>query len=113
MTAIAYFDIVAWPTKQRMAEILQQAGLRVAVGRYSIRVLDCDNFQFCEYGGDLGDPVLIADADDVAALLEDCQLVSDALAKASVPHRIEIHDADSAESALTLQHRWPPGPTRI
>lgn len=52
-----------------MAEILREAGLRIYVGRYSIRVEDCSHFVFQEYGGDLGDPVIDAAAESAEDLL--------------------------------------------
>ena len=40
-----------------MGEILRGAGLRVTVGKYSVRIDDCSHFIFQDYGGNLGDPV--------------------------------------------------------
>jgi hypothetical protein len=75
-----------------MATILRAAGLRVHVGRYSIRIEDCGRFVFQQYGGDLGDPVIDAAADTVSDMLRDGQMVSDALSRSGIRHRFEIYD---------------------
>jgi hypothetical protein len=95
-----------WPTKDRMAAILRDAGLRVYVGRYSVRVEDCSYFVFQEYGGDLGDPAIEADADSVEELMREGRLVSEALARAGVRHRFEIYDVQDKLCGY-LHHEWP------
>jgi hypothetical protein len=62
-------ELAAWPSKEGMADILGAAGFAVTVGRYSIRVEGHSRFKFQEYGGDLGDPVIDADAGSVAELV--------------------------------------------
>jgi hypothetical protein len=99
-------EIPAWPSKRRLSAILGEAGLTVAIGRYSVRVEDCSHFIFQEYGGDLGVPVIEADADSAEELLRDAKLVSEALARAGVRHRFEIYD-DRPEMAGYLHHEWP------
>src|SRR5262249_35174815 len=85
-------QLATWPTKDGMVAILQNAGLRAHVGQYSVRVTDCSHFVFQEYGGDLGDPAIDADADTVEDMIREGGLVSDALARAGIRHRFEIYD---------------------
>jgi hypothetical protein len=89
-----------------MAAILRDAGLQVYVGRYSIRIEDCSHFVFQEYGGDLGDPSIDADADTADDMIREGKLVSDALAKAGLVHRFEIYD-HRPEMVGYLHHGWP------
>ena len=85
--------IVDWPTPiDRMTEILRAGGLHVIQGRYSIRVSDCSHFIFQQYGGDLGEPMIEADAETVERMVSDAELVSRALEKFSVYHSFEIYD---------------------
>jgi len=76
------------------------------VGRYSVRVEDCSYFVFQEYGGDMGDPSIDADADTVEEMMREGQLVSEALARAGVRHRFEIYD-DHDNLSGYLHHEWP------
>lgn len=99
-------ELSVWPTKDRMAEILREAGLRISVGLYSIRVEDCSHFVFQEYGGDLGDPVIETDADSAEDMLREGKLVSNALARAGIRHRFEIYDHHSNMVGY-LHHDWP------
>jgi hypothetical protein len=100
-------QLAVWPPKEQMATILCDGGLRIQVGRYSVRVEDCSHFVFQEYGGDLGDPSIDADADTVGEMMREGRLVSDALARAGVKHRFEIYD-DSDKLAGYLHYDWPP-----
>jgi hypothetical protein len=95
-----------WPTKIAMASLLDGAGLRVYVGQYSVRVDDCDHFIFEEYGGDLGDPTISADAETAEAMITDAQLVSAALTAAKVRHRFEVYD-ENENLVCYLHHDWP------
>lgn len=95
-----------WPTKDCMATILRAAGLRVEVGLYSVRLVDCSHFVFQEYGGDLGEPSIDADADTVEDMMRDVRLVSDALARVGLRHRVEIYD-DSGRLVEYVHHEWP------
>lgn len=52
-----------------------------------MRVEDCSHFVFQEYGGDTGDPSIDADADTVADMIREAQLVSDALSRAGVKQK--------------------------
>jgi hypothetical protein len=99
-------QVAVWPTKDRMAMIIRDAGLRVHVGWYSVRVEDCSHFVFQEYGGDLGEPSIDADADSVDDMMREGRLVSEALSRAGVKHRFEIYD-DGNRLAGYLHHDWP------
>ncbi len=95
-----------WPDKKEMAAILRRAGLNITVGVYSVRVNDCDHFVFQQYGGDLGEPSIDADAESVTDMLHDGKLVSDALKMAGIRHRFEIYDHCSNRVGY-LHHDWP------
>ncbi|GAA4467204.1 hypothetical protein [Novipirellula rosea] len=95
-----------WPSKTEMARLMESAGFSVYVGRYSIRLQDCEHFVFQEYGGDLGDPQFDADASSLEKMLDDGGRVSAALASADVRHRFELYN-DSDEMVGYLHHRWP------
>ena len=99
-------ELAEWPSKNRMAAILRDAGLRVYVGRYSIRVKDCSHFVFREYGGDLGEPSIDADSDCADNMTREAKLVSDALIKAGIVHRFEIYDHRD-DMVEYLHHGWP------
>jgi len=101
-----YGQIDDWPSKAEMARLLKSAGLSVYVGRYSIRLQDCEHFVFQEYGGDLGDPTIDVDASSLEIMLDDCGRVSAALASADIRHRFELHN-DFDEIVGYLHHRWP------
>ena len=89
-----------------LAEVLANAGLRIQVGRYSIRVLGCEHFVFEQLGGDLGEPQVEADALSVDDMMRDGRLVSAALAAAGIRHRFEIYGGDD-EMVGYLHHDWP------
>ncbi len=101
-----YGQIDDWPRKTEMARLMESAGFSVDVGRYSIRLQDCEHFVFQEYGGDLGDPQLDADASSLEKMLDDAGRVSTALASAGIRHRFELYN-DSDEMVGYLHHRWP------
>jgi hypothetical protein len=100
-------ELESWPSKEGMAAILRSAGLEVTVGMYSVRVEGHSHFKFQEYGGDLGDPVIDADAETVAELLATARLVSEALSRAGVVHRFELYDDYNDRLAGYLHHGWP------
>jgi hypothetical protein len=102
-------QLASWPPKDEMASILRRAGLSVTVGQYSIRLDDCEHFVFQEYGGDLGDPSIDADADSSDHLLRDASRVSRALAEANIRHRFEIYDHNDVLAGY-LHHDWPIDP---
>jgi hypothetical protein len=106
MSAYIAGQLVSWPTKERMAALLRDAGLHVHVGRYSIRIDDCSHFTFQQYGGDLGDPSIEADAHSVEEMMREGKLVSDALAHAGIKHRFEIYN-DRDELSGYLHDEWP------
>lgn len=89
-----------------MARVLTQAGLRILVGACSLRIEDLGHFCFQNYGGDLCEPDIDADADSVEELRRDAQLVSDALARAGIRHRFELYDARN-EMVGYMHHDWP------
>jgi hypothetical protein len=95
-----------WPSKKKMARLLGASGLSVIVGRYSIRIADCEHFIFQEYGGDLGEPVLDADASSLEQMFKDGGRVSAALAAANIRHRFELYN-ENEELVAYLHHRWP------
>ncbi|QDU54800.1 hypothetical protein [Aeoliella mucimassa] len=109
---ILFGEVDGWPSKQDMAEILRDADLRIYVGQYSIRILACEHFVFQEYGRDLGDPSIDADAESLKRMLADGMLVSDALADADIRHRFEIYCANQ-EQVGYLHHRWPEGDSAL
>lgn len=106
MSAYLVGQVASWPSKDSMAAILSDAGLRVDVGKYSIRVKDCSHFVFQEYGGDLGDPSIDADADSADEMIREGKLVSDALIRADVRHCFEVYD-DADRLCVYLHHEWP------
>jgi hypothetical protein len=106
MSARIAGEVAKWPTKDRMAATLRDAGLSVYVGKYSVRIEDCSHFVFQEYGGDLGDPSIDADADSADVMIREGKIVSDALARAGVKHRFEIYD-DSDKLCGYIHHEWP------
>lgn len=81
-----------WPSKTKMARLMEAAGFSVYVGRYSIRLQDCEHFAFQEYGGELGDPQFDADASSLEKMLEDGRRVSAALTAADIRHRFELYN---------------------
>lgn len=99
-------ELADWPSKDRMAAILRSAGLNLYVGKYAIRIEDCSDFVFQEYGGDLGEPSIDAAADTLEQITRDGSLVSDALARAGIKHRFEIYSEEGALSGY-LHHLWP------
>ena len=99
-------QLATWPSKDDLAGVQRSAGLHIYVGRYSVRVEDCEHFSFEQYGGDLGDPVIAADAETAEGLVRDARLVSSALASADLRHRFEIYDGND-NLADYLHHRWP------
>lgn len=76
------------------------------VGRYSIRLEDCEHFVFQEYGGDFGDPQIDADASTLEKMTADAERVSAALASEDIRHRFEIYDNNDAMVGY-IHHRWP------
>jgi len=104
--AVAFGELAPWPSRERLAELLTDAGLRVDLGRYALRVEDCEQFSFSDYGGDLGTPVLDAHAETVERMLRDARIVSDALCRARVRHRFEVYDEAMALRGY-VHFEWP------
>jgi len=102
-------ELTDWPSKRRMASILGDAGLKIHAGQYAIRVEDCSHFVFDQYGGDLGQPQIEADADSLEEMLREGKLISDALARAEIRHRFEIYNGRRPELAGYLHYDWPLG----
>jgi hypothetical protein len=98
--------LARWPDKQEMAAILRRAGLNISVGVYSVSVNDCNHFVFQQYGGDLGEPAIDADAESATDMLHDGKLVSDALSMEGIRHRFEIYDYRSRMVGY-LHYNWP------
>jgi hypothetical protein len=99
-------ELESWPALSEMATVLQAAGLRCTVGKYSIRIENCAHFVFLEYGADLGLPQIDADADSLDLMLQDASVVSAALRSADLKHRFEIYDENNKLVGY-LHHRWP------
>ena len=99
-------EVSPWPSKAGMADILRAAGLSVTMGRYAIRVDDCECFAFQAYGGDLGEPMIQASAETLERLLQDATRVSLALAAAGLRHRFEVYDGGERLAGY-LHHDWP------
>lgn len=99
-------ELSTWPSKEELAQALIAAGLRVYVGRYSVRVEDCESFSFEQYGGDISEPCIAADAETTEVMIKDGQLVSDALVAAGIRHRFEVYDGNNNLAAY-LHHNWP------
>lgn len=112
MTSDAYLagELAVWPDKGRMASLLRSAGLRVSVGRHSIRIADFSHFVFQEYGGDLGEPRIEADADSAEILASEAQRISDVLSGAGLVHRFEIYQDGIDEIKHYFHFGWPPNP---
>jgi len=89
-----------------MGQILRDAGLRVDVRKYSVRVEEDANISFEHYGGDLGEPSVEAFADSKADVLRDVEKVSTALACAGVVHRFTVYD--EGETAIAYFHHQLP-----
>ena len=93
-----------------MATLLRSAGFDVYVGRYSIRLKDCEDFALQEYGGDLGDPQFDVVATSLDRMLDDAGRFSAALTAAGIRHSLELYADDSDDLVGYLHHDWPQGP---
>jgi hypothetical protein len=105
-TAVLSGQCSPWPTKEALVRHLKDGGLRVSQGRYSVRIDDCSHFVFQHLGGDISSPTIDADADNAEVLLQEAQLVSNALAAAGVKHRFEVYDFNDKLVAY-VHHNWP------
>ena len=102
-----YGQLDPWPPKHAMAALLRSAGFDVCVGRYSIRLRDCEDFTLQEYGGDLGDPQFDAGASSLDAMLRDAGRFSAVLSGADIRHRLELYADNSDDMVGYFHHCWP------
>jgi hypothetical protein len=99
---VAYGSI-EWPeTIDAMAKVLRSGGLRIVKGQYAIRILDCEDFAFSEYGGDIGEPCIVAGAASPERLLRDVKLVSAALKRSAIGHSFEMYQSDRQLFAIIV-----------
>jgi hypothetical protein len=101
-------ECAPWPSKERLASILREAGLEVNVGPYSVQVQGdpAFSFSFEHYGGETCNPMIAADADDANSMIRGGKLVSAALTAARVRHRLEVYDWTSSLVEY-LHYDWP------
>lgn len=99
-------ELAEWPGKSELAKILRTGGLDITEGEYSIFVNDCSYFVFQEFGGDLGDPQIEAEADSLEIMLREGGMVSKVLAGAGIKHRFEIFDTEDNMVGY-LHYDWP------
>jgi len=100
-------ELAEWPTMGQMTSLLWSAGLQPSVGKYSIRIAKFSHFIFQEYGGDLGDPHIDAEAEDMETLAAEAKQVSDIFTKAGIAHRFELYQEGVEEMIHCFQHNWP------
>jgi hypothetical protein len=105
-SSVVHGELKQWPTKERMSEILRHSGMRVTVQRYSVRIDDCSHFVFQEYGHDMGEPSIDADAESTEEMLSDAQRVSTALSHAGIVHRFEVYDEHDTIAGY-FHYEWP------
>ena len=101
-----YGKLDGWPSKEEIAHLFESAGFSIVVGRYSLRLKDCEHFVFQEYGGDVGDPQFDADASSLERMLNDAGRVSSVFVAADIRHRFELYN-DLDQLVGYLHHRWP------
>jgi hypothetical protein len=99
-------QLFKWPEKEALAATLASAGLNVQVGRYSVRVKDCEHFSFEQYGNDTSSPEISADAETTERMIQDTKIVSAALAQANIRHRFEVYD-ENDQLVAYVHHDWP------
>jgi len=104
--AILAGQLAIWPTRDDLAAVLQNGGLSVRIGAYSLRLEDCQHFVIQGYGGDLESPLIDATAATVSDLHRDAQRVSNALSAAQIKHRFEIYGPDEVLERY-LHFQWP------
>lgn len=105
---VLYGELSPWPTKERLAQILRAARIDCSIGRYSVRLHDCEHFSFESYGGDICEPQIDAEAQTPEKLHSDAMRVSTALAAAGIAHRFELYNSANKMFAY-LSHNWPEG----
>jgi hypothetical protein len=105
-----YGQLDPWPSKHAMAALLRSASFDVYVGRYSIRLHDCEDFTLQEYGGDICDPQFDVGASSLDVMLRDAGRFSAALSAADIRHRLELYADDSDDMVGYFHHCWPEEP---
>lgn len=105
--AIICGELREWPSKDELAAVFRAAGLRIKVGRYSIRFRDMAHFSIKEYGGDLGPPQIEGGAPAPETLAHEAAIVSKVLARADIAHRFEIYREEDEEPVFYIHHQWP------
>lgn len=105
----AYLEgqLAEWPARREMIRLLKKAGLKIYIGQYSIRIEDFSHFVFQNYGRDICEPSIDADADSLEEMLQAGEVVSKALSSANIRHRFELYHIDSEDIAGYLHHKWP------
>lgn len=101
-----YGELDPWPTRLELMRTLAAAGIKCSEGRYAIRLVDLEHFNFEHYGGDICEPHIEAEGSTPERLYTDALRVSTALAAADIRHRFELHNSAEREYAY-LHHRWP------
>ena len=99
-------ELQPWPTKERLATVLREAGFDVYVGRYSVRIEGIrSSISFEHYGGDISAPTLAADAEHVEDLCHDAARLSAALSAARQAHLFEVYDGNDQLAACFPVHK--------
>jgi hypothetical protein len=106
IAALVHGECAPWPSRQTLVGCLRAAGLTVVEGKFSVRVSDCGHFVFQQYGGDIAEPRIDADADDTETMVREAALVSAALTAANIRHRFEVYGPGD-DLAAYLHHDWP------
>jgi len=100
-------ELARWPTKQKMARLLEDAGLKPIVGKYSVRVGDCESWSFESFGFD--NQSIAADAETLEQAIDDTNLISKALGAADVRFEVYSCAVSASEMLHYAHHRWPIG----
>ena len=95
-----------WPSKEDLADLLSSNGLNIYVGKYSLRIKDFSHFVIQEYGGDLGEPQIDADAKSITEMVDSAKTLSSILTNTDIKHRFEIYDHKDS-LACYLHYGWP------
>lgn len=93
-----------WPSRDELARILGDGGLRLEVDEYAVRILDGPGIVF-DHLDDFVAPMVTADTADVESLVDAATRVSAILAASGIAHRLEVHRADGSLAAY-LHHGW-------
>jgi len=93
-----------WPSRDELARVLGEGGLRLEVDEYSVRILDGPGLVF-DHLDDFVAPMVTANAAGVDLLVESATRVSSILSACGIVHRLEVHRADGSLAAY-LHHGW-------